>query len=404
MNQRDDDERMANDDIERRCRAALHARAYSAVSDERAVPPMSEPIGPGPAVPARPRPRRNHAWWAVPTGALVAAAVAASVLVLNHDSGAHHSDRAAASAGASVSPAGVTTHATRPIAATTSTHSTSSAAAPAQVVHVTALENDGATYGVGLPIVLYLSPVPTDATAFEKAVRVTVNGQPVDGAWFWEQPTADEVNGHIIEAHYRPRHYWPADSTVHVAIPIGGLSAGPGLAYSPKLSSLDYKIGDAHISQVDASTLSMRVNSNGRLVNTFAVSLGAATTPTYNGVKVVMQKGENIPGTNTLRPNGTVLMSGSNYTNDPVQWSVRISRQGEYLHAAPWNSEIGQRSTSHGCTNMSTADAEWFYQFSQVGDVVEYVNTDGSPMPSWDGYGDWNLPWGQWTQGGLLKH
>ena len=64
---------------------------------------------------------------------------------------------------------------------------------------------------------------------------------------------------------------------------------------------MDYKIGDAHISTVDADGLRMRVTSNGRLVNTFAVSLGKAATPTFNGIKVVMQKGEDIPGTNTVR-------------------------------------------------------------------------------------------------------
>jgi hypothetical protein len=42
-------------------------------------------------------------------------------------------------------------------------------------------------------------------------------------------------------------------------------------------------------------------------------------------------------------------------------------------------------------SGLHTADAEWFYQFSQIGDVVQYVNTDGSRMPSWDGLGDWNV-------------
>jgi lipoprotein-anchoring transpeptidase ErfK/SrfK len=418
MDQKDDHERMANDQIERRCRAALHARAVGAVSDARAVPPMSDPLGPGwggpgwddptgptgPTGAARVARRRIQVWWAVPAGALLAVAVAATALVLTRGSGAHHNHQAAAPAAASVAPPSVAPHRARPAAASTSASSAAANVGPAQTVRVTALENDGATYGVGMPIVLYLSPVPTDATAFENAVRVTVNGQPVNGAWFWEQPTADDVNGNIVEAHYRPQQYWPADSTVHVSIPIGGLSAGPGLAYSSKLSSLDYKIGDAHITDVDASALSMRVNSNGRLVRTVGVSLGAAATPTFNGVKVVMQRGEDVPGTNKLRPNGTVMMSGPGYTNDPVQWSVRITESGEYLHAAPWNNGIGERSTSNGCTNLHTDDASWFYHFSQIGDVVQYVHTDGSRMPTWDGLGDWNVPWAQWTQGGLLKH
>jgi lipoprotein-anchoring transpeptidase ErfK/SrfK len=275
--------------------------------------------------------------------------------------------------------------------------------AHATVVHVSAMESDQGTYGVGMPVVLFFTPAPTNSAAFTKAVTVTVNGQPANGAWYWEQPTADEVDSHTVEAHYRLPQYWPADSRVHVSIPIGGLSAGRGLVYDNKLTSLDFHIGDAHISHVNGRTLRMRVTSNGKLVNTFAVSLGEAKYPTYEGVKVVMQKGEDVPGTDQLRPNGTVLMSGPGYTDDPVAWSVRVTRSGEYVHAAPWNSEIGQASTSHGCTNLTTKDADWFYHFAQVGDVVTYTDTGGGPMPSWDGLGDWNVAWSQWQAGGLLR-
>lgn len=50
------------------------------------------------------------------------------------------------------------------------------------------------------------------------------------------------------------------------------------------------------------------------------------------------------------------MMSGLTYSDDPVQWSVRITESGEYVHAAPWNDGIGQRSTSNGCTNLNTDD------------------------------------------------
>jgi lipoprotein-anchoring transpeptidase ErfK/SrfK len=276
-----------------------------------------------------------------------------------------------------------------------------SPAEPATVVHVRSLESDGETFGIGMPIVLYFSPPPTDSTAFTKAVTVTVNGKPADGAWFWEQPTADEVNANIVEAHYRLSHWWPANSKIHVSFPIRGLSAGKGLVYSGKLTSLDFRIGAAHISKINARTLRMRVISNGRHVRTIQVSLGAAATPTYNGVKVVMQKGEIAPGSDKLRPDGAVRMRGPGY-DEIVDWSVRVTESGEYIHAAPWNSQIGRLSTSNGCTNLSVSDAKWFYHFARIGDVAIYSNTDGKQMPSWDGLGDWNVPWSQWVRGGLL--
>lgn len=285
--------------------------------------------------------------------------------------------------------------------------SSAAPALPQKSVRVTSLESDGQTYGVGMPIVLYFSPAPTDSAEFTKAVQVTVNGAPAGGAWFWEQPTADEKKTNTIEAHYRPKTYWPANAKIHVGIPIGGLSAGNtkhnSLVYSGKLTSLDFGIGAAHISTVNGSPndLKMQVTSDGKPVKTFGVSLGQARTPTYGGVKVVMQKGEDTPGTGKLRPDGAVRMIGPGY-DEIVDWSVRITESGEYVHAAPWNSNIGRLSTSNGCTNLTTSDAQWFYKFSQIGDVVQYQRTDGSLMPSWDGYGDWNLPWGTWLRGGLL--
>jgi len=251
--------------------------------------------------------------------------------------------------------------------------------------------------------VLYFSPPPTDSSAFTKAVKVTVNGQPANGAWNWSQPTADEVKANVVEAHYRPPNYWPGHAKVHVAIPIGGLSAGKGLVYSDKLTSLDFNIGPKHVSLVNGSGEKMRVYSDGQLVRTLQVSLGKAKTPTYTGVKVVMQKGEQVPGSSKLRPDGAVRMRGPGY-DEIVDWSVRITQSGEYVHAAPWNSRIGQASTSNGCTNLSVADAKWYYGFARIGDVLQYANTGGKPMRPSDGFGDWNVPWSVWQEGGLLPN
>jgi lipoprotein-anchoring transpeptidase ErfK/SrfK len=249
-----------------------------------------------------------------------------------------------------------------------------------------------------MPVVLYFSPTPTDSTEFTKAATVTVNGAPANGKWYWEYP----YQGQPIQAHYRMQTPWPAHATIEIKLPIGGLSAGKGLVYDGALSSVTFQTGDAHVSTVNASALTLTVTDNGHVVKTVPVSLGAATTPTYNGTKVVMQKGEDVPGTTTLRPNGTVLMSGPGYSGDPVPWSVRITASGEYIHAAGWNTHIGVRSTSNGCTNLKPADGQWFYQFAVVGDLVTYVGTTGTKMNPLDGLGDWNIPWGTWEQGGLL--
>jgi lipoprotein-anchoring transpeptidase ErfK/SrfK len=251
-------------------------------------------------------------------------------------------------------------------------------------VHVSSLEGDGGLYGVGMPLVVRFSRSPTSKAAFEKAATVTVNGRPAGGAWYWEKPFADSAT----EVHYRPQHFWPANAKIHVALPVNKLSAGRGLSFANDLT-LDYSIGAYHYSVVDAKKLKMAVYDNGKLIRNIKVSLGKASTPTTSGIKVVMER------------NRVEHMSGPGYSED-VPWSVRITNSGEFVHAAKWNNHIGSASTSHGCTNLSTADANWFYRFSREGDVVTYPNAPGKLMPSWDGFGDWNLSWQIWDAGGVL--
>ncbi|GAA4203256.1 hypothetical protein GCM10022220_12040 [Actinocatenispora rupis] len=269
-------------------------------------------------------------------------------------------------------------------------------------MHVSLLESDGGVYGVGMPLIAYFNRKITDSSAFTKAVKVTVNGKSAGGAWYFENTGRD---GQALEAHYRPRTYWPAHASIKVDFPVKGLSAGPGLIYDDSLT-LAVSTGAANVSSVDCSAEKMTVVSDGRTVRTLPTSCGKATTPTYTGTKVLMQKGENDPKTGKMRPDGEVRMTSNtpgNRYDEIVPWSVRVTNSGEYVHAASWNTgNIGSRSTSNGCTNLNVADAKWFYGFSAVGDVVTYAHTGGKPMPSWDGYGDWNLDWNTWVRGGAV--
>jgi lipoprotein-anchoring transpeptidase ErfK/SrfK len=260
-------------------------------------------------------------------------------------------------------------------------------------------QGDGQTYGVGFAIIAVFKLVPTDSYAFTHAVSVTVNGRPAGGAWFWQR---SEIPGYKVEALYRPRSYWPAHATIRANFPLKGLSAGRGLAYDDSLT-LSIATGARNISTVDNATHQMTVTSDGKVVHRMPVSLGSGDHPTYHGVKVVMAKGEDAPGSGTPRPHGEVRMVGADY-DLLVPWSVRVTNSGEYVHAASWNTgNIGSRNTSHGCTNLDVGDADWFYRFSRIGDVVSYPDASGPTMPSWDGWGWWNLSWSQWSQGGLLR-
>jgi hypothetical protein len=62
----------------------------------------------------------------------------------------------------------------------------------------------------------------------------------------------------------------------------------------------------------------------------------------------------------------------------------------------------GNTNTSHGCLNLSPANAQWFFGFAQQGDIVEVRNTGGAPLEVWQN-GDWGLPWDQWQEGSALR-
>ncbi|HSY15647.1 MAG TPA: L,D-transpeptidase [Jatrophihabitantaceae bacterium] len=254
-------------------------------------------------------------------------------------------------------------------------------------VHVSLLNSDGDVRGVGMPIIAFFDVAPTDVKAFNAATTVTVNGAPVVGNWYFE-PT--DHAGAALEAHWRPQTYWPAHSAIHLNLPVGGLAAGPGLAFNDNLT-LDMSTGVAYISTVDANTLRMTVTADGKLFGTYPVSLGAPDTPTARGIKVIMEKGRDI------------AMVGPGYDDPHVMDTQRLTYGGEYLHAAPWNvANIGHRSTSNGCTNLLPADAVKLFNTFEIGDVFSYPNANGPAMTIGAGYGDWNVDWATWQTGGAL--
>ncbi len=272
---------------------------------------------------------------------------------------------------------------------------TSPTATPAPTgrpVHVRLYESDGATYGVGMPIIAYLSASITDAHPFVEATKVTVNGEPASGAWFFQKSAI--YKDYPLEAHYRMENYWPGHAAIHLDLPVEGLSAGPDLVFDNSLT-LDISTGAAVVSRIDGATKRMVVTSDGTQVFNFPVSLGKAATPTFNGTKIVMAKSA---------VERMVSREPGNQYDLKVPWSVRVTNSGEFIHSASWNGgNIGRRSTSHGCTNLTVADAKKFFDLAHIGDVTVYSRTGGPTMPSWDGYGDWNLSWSTWSQGGLLK-
>jgi lipoprotein-anchoring transpeptidase ErfK/SrfK len=132
-------------------------------------------------------------------------------------------------------------------------------------------------------------------------------------------------------------------------------------------------------------------------------SMGRGGTETVNGKTLSFWTQ---PGVYTvLDKSNPVVMDSSTYGlpinnhlgyKETIPYAVRVSTDGVYLHqldATVWAQ--GNTNTSHGCLNLNHDNAQWFYNFSVPGDVVEVRNTGGKPLQLWQN-GDWSVPWDQW--------
>ena len=249
----------------------------------------------------------------------------------------------------------------------------------------------GETVGVGMPVIVTFDVPVTDRASFEQRMTVTSTPEQV-GGWYW---LSDQV------AHYRPKKYWEAGTQVSVDVDINSLPAGGGI-YGQESRHVDFQVGDAHVYKVDMDSHDMKVFSNGELLRTLPVTTGEEPKhTTRSGIKVIMEKFD------AKRMNsetvGIPADSADGYDIDNVQWAMRVTSSGEFIHAAPWSvGSQGSANVSHGCTGMSTDNADWLYHMSVRGDVVEYVGTDRTIEPG-NGWSDWNVSWSEYQEGSALS-
>ena len=260
-------------------------------------------------------------------------------------------------------------------------------AASSAVLRATLSPNDNEVVGIGMPAVVAFNRAvaPADRATVEQRLSITTN-PPVEGDWRWITPA---------RVHWRPAVYWQPGTEVTVRSDLQGLKLSD--AWGADQRTIHFKVGAAHVSTVDAATFQMTVTENGQVVRVIPASMGQNRYPTHQGIHLVLEKSKSVTmDSSTIGiPRGG---PGGYYRK--VAWATRLTYSGEFVHAAPWSQWAqGKRNVSHGCINVSTADARWFYDFAQRGDVVDIVNTPKKPKLYDPGMSDWNIPWDQWKAG-----
>jgi len=222
---------------------------------------------------------------------------------------------------------------------------------------------NGSMVGVAKPIYINFQRPIANRPMAEQAIHVSSN-PPVPGKFYWMSDT---------QVRWRPIDFWPANTIVTID------AAG---------TKSSFRTGDSLVATIDDSTKQMEIVRNGTLEKTFPVSMGKKGYETPNGTYYVLEKfADMVMDSSTY---GVPIDSPEGYKLK-VQDAVRIDNSGIFVHGAPWSvADQGKRNVSHGCPNLSPANAQWFFDNFGSGDPVVIKNSVGTYDQN-DGAQDWQI-------------
>ncbi|MBF6469519.1 L,D-transpeptidase [Nocardia beijingensis] len=222
---------------------------------------------------------------------------------------------------------------------------------------------DGEVVGVAQPIIITFKEPVTDHATAEKAIKIT-SSKAAPGHFYWR---GDK------QVRWRPDEFWPDNTDVQVQA--GGTTSS-------------FRIGDAFVATADDTTHTITITRNGEVVKEMPTSMGKPKHETPNGTYIVGEQLRKM--TMDSSTYGVPITDPEGYKLE-VEYATRISNSGIFVHAAPWSvAQQGVSNASHGCLNVSTEDAKWFFENARRGDPVIVQNTQGGTLSASDGLGDWN--------------
>lgn len=223
------------------------------------------------------------------------------------------------------------------------------------------LPTPGEVVGVAHPVVVTFSAPVINRHAAERAIAVK-STPAMTGKYEW-------LDNDVVQ--WVPDRFWPAHSTV--ALSLGGVSTeiktGPSVLGLADISEHTFTVS---IDGVGAAPPPRRpaphhLPHSGE-EGVMLASMGRPQFPTPVGFYTVLSKERSVIMDSSSV--GVPLSDPEGY-RVPVDYAVRISRRGLFVHSAPWAiNSLGFENVSHGCISLSPADAEWYFNTVNVGDPV----------------------------------
>ncbi len=271
----------------------------------------------------------------------------------------------------------------------TATHTFTTMAKPANTVRVSSFLGDNQVVGVAMPLIVQFSrDIPEDKRAEVQRRLFVTSSPPQEGIWRWSSPR---------EVDYRPKVYWKAGTKLSYRLATGGLPMGNGY-YGRSDITVGASVGRAVVLTVDNKSKMMTVTKDGKLLRKIPVSLGKAKTPSSSGTMVIIEKLRK-----TVFDTFAELGPTEGYRTD-IEYAQRLTWGGEYIHAAPWSEGVqGQTNVSHGCVNISMANAQWLFTVTTMGDPVVVKGTERR-LQNGNGWTEWNMSWEEYVKGSAIPY
>ena len=197
-------------------------------------------------------------------------------------------------------------------------------------------------------------PVTGKRNVNSQGKEVAVSVEAVDGR---EVTNADTISDAIVQALSSGKPYSGTFETKEIKATWEERKIAAGAENLPYQATDGEKWIDINLSNKTVTAYEGATVVHGPV----SVVDGAAATPTATGTYHVYLQRES----QTMRGENA---DGSNYETEGVPW-ITYFYQGYALHGAPWRTSFGY-SGSHGCLNMPVGEAQWFFNWAEIGTTV----------------------------------
>lgn len=133
--------------------------------------------------------------------------------------------------------------------------------------------------------------------------------------------------------------------------------------------------------EVNLAEQTISVYENRRLIYATISATGVETLPTRPGLFQIYEKLESTPMSGSFEADRSDY-----YYLENVPWTMYFD-EARALHGAYWRAKLGI-AQSHGCVNLSVADARWLFEWADLGDWVYVWDPTGKTPTDPSFYGE----------------